>query len=326
VAPFFLLTVVAVMAACSGSAATNGPAYPLPADQGNGGQAQAVPAASAGSGTQFGSSDSTSSGGLRTDQNGQPLYDINQANLLIIKTGSMDLQVAGIDDALSAATTKIAALGGYTSGSQRSGDGGTATAQATFRIPAQNWDQALVAIRAIGLKVLNEQSQTDDVTGQVVDLGARITNLQATESALQAIMAKADKISDVLAVQAQLTDVRGQIEQAQAEENHLQQQAAYSTLTVNFSLKEVAVETATKQFDPNHEVDQASASLVSILQGLATAGIWFGIVWLPILIAVSILAAIVIFVLRRFGVGRQSDPFEPPTPDVSATGGDAAAA
>ena len=252
-----------------------------------------------------------------------PLADINQANLLIIKTGSLDLQVAAIDDALAAASSKIGALGGYASGSQRSGDGEAASAQVTYRIPAARWDEALVAMRAIGVKVLGEQSQTQDVTGQVVDLGARITNLQATESALQAIMAKAQKISDVLAVQAQLTDVRGQIEQATAERKHLQEQAAFSTLTVNYSLKEVAVETTAKQFDPNAEVDQASASLVGVLQGLATAGIWFGIVWLPILLALSIVGAIVVFIARRVVRMRPGGPPVIPGagPDVPAEAG-----
>ena len=36
---------------------------------------------------------------------------------------------------------------------------------------------------------------TEEVTGKVIDLGARITNLRATEAALQAIMARATKIS-----------------------------------------------------------------------------------------------------------------------------------
>ena len=50
------------------------------------------------------------------------------------------------------------------------------------------------------------------MTGQVVDLEARIRNLRASETALQGIAAKAIKISDVLEVQAQLTAVRGEIE------------------------------------------------------------------------------------------------------------------
>lgn len=240
-----------------------------------------------------------------TDQN---QYDVNQANLLIIKTGNLDLQVAGLDAALASASQKITALGGYASGSERKGDGDSANAQVTYRIPAARWDEALVALRALSIKVLGEQSQTQDVTGQVVDLGARITNLQATEQALQGIMKQATKIADVLAVQQQLTDVRGQIEELTAQRKHLTEQAAFSTLAVNYSLKEQAVETTAKKFDPGSEVDRASASLVDVLQAVATAGIWFGIVWLPILIVLGILGSIGLFVARRVFRGRPGGP------------------
>ena len=238
----------------------------------------------------------SASGGSGSDSQ---QYDPQDPNLLIIKTGQLDLQVRDLEASLAAASQKISALGGYVSGSQRQGDTEQATASVTYRIPAAHWDEALVALRGLASKVLGEQSQTQDVTGQVVDLGARITNLQATERALQGIMSQATKIADVLAVQAQLTDVRGQIEQLTAERKHLQEQAAFSTLTVNFGLKEQAVLATSKKFDPTSEVDRASASLVDLIQSVATAGIWIGIVWLPILIVLLVLALIVRFVLRR---------------------------
>src|SRR5947199_24090 len=96
---------------------------------------------------------------------------------------------------------------------------------------------APAALRGLADKVLTERSSTEDVTGQVVDLGARIKNLEATERALQAIMDRATEIKDVLSVQAELTKVRGQIEEMTAEKGHLVEQAAMSTLTVTFSLK-----------------------------------------------------------------------------------------
>jgi hypothetical protein len=239
-------------------------------------------------------------------------YDVSRPDLLIIKTGTLSLEVAAIDDALAGASGKIAALGGYVSGSDRKGDGDQVVATVTYRIPAAQWDQVLVALRGLATKVLAEQSQTQDVTSDVLDLGARITNLQATEAALQAIMAKATKIEDVLAVQGQLTDVRGQIEQLSTQKKHLQDQAAFSTLTVAYSLKPApAVETSQKNFDPGHEVDQASASLVDVLQAVATAGIWFGIVWLPVLFALAIVLGIVLLVLRRVLPPRRA-PVMPP--------------
>jgi hypothetical protein len=277
-----------IVAACGGAAglggapaASSGPAFPNPAD---------------------GERNASGDGDGQDDGNGggRDVSHFAPIDLLIIKNGSLVLQVGDIDAGLTAATDRIKALGGYVSGSRRSGDGEFDQATITFRIPAAKWDDALVGLRGIATKVLGEDSTTEDVTTQVVDLAARIKNLQATEQALQGIMERAVEIKDVLAVQAELTTVRAQIEQMTAEKLNLEGLAAYSTLAVTFSLKPDPVLTSQSQFDPKTQVDEAAASLVSILQGLATAGIWFGIVWLPILLGIGILVAIGLFIARRF--------------------------
>jgi hypothetical protein len=222
------------------------------------------------------------------------------ADLLIIKTGTLSLQVTGLDTAITAATQKITELGGYASASDRSGDGEDASASITFRIPAARWEEALAGLRGIADKVLAEKSSTEDVTGQVIDLGARIKNLEATERALQAIMDRATEIKDVLTVQSELTKVRGEIEEMAAQKGHLEEQAAMSTLTVSFGLKPNPVQLEQQGFDPTAEAEQASASLVSVLQGVATAGIWFAIVWLPILLFLALVGGIGLVIARRF--------------------------
>ena len=220
-------------------------------------------------------------------------------DLLIIKTGNMTLQVAGMEAAIDAATRQIDALGGYASASERYGEDENEYATITFRIPAARWEDALTGLRGLAEKVLDERTGTQDVTDQVVDLGARITNLRATETALQGIMTKATQIKDVLAVQAELTQVRGEIERLTAEKGNLEAQAAMSTLAVSFALKPDPIQVETQGFDPGSEVEQASASLVGMLQGLATAGIWFAIVWIPILVVLAIAIAIALWVWRR---------------------------
>ena len=143
-----------------------------------------------------------------TDEAGNRLvFGAARPDLLVIKTGMLELQVRDVQATIAAAAEKVAALGGYVSGSEQSGAGADAdvTATITYRIPAVAWDDALVGLRSLAIKVVFEKTQTEDVTGQVVDLSARIANLQATETALQGIMTQAVKISDVLEVQAELT-------------------------------------------------------------------------------------------------------------------------
>lgn len=295
-----ILLIAMVVAGCGASAGSAGRPVGLAPD--SGGQQNPNPPA-------FGSEDGE--GGETRD-----LYANGQADLLIIKTGSLVLQVSGIDAAITAATQQLTALGGYVSGSERSGDQEFDQATITFRVPAGSWDQALAGLRGLATKVLGERAVTEDVTSQVVDLGARIRNLETTELALQGIMDRAVDIEDVLAVQAELTSVRGQIEQLTAQKTHLEAQAAMSTLSVTFSLKPDPVLASTEQFDPASQVDQAAASLVGVLQAIATAGIWFAIVWLPILLGLAVIAGIGALLLRRFR--RSGSPATPVAPSAES--------
>ena len=98
-------------------------------------------------------------------------------------------------------------------------------------------------------------------------------------------------------LQDELTTVRGRIEELSAQEAHLESQATLSTLTVTFTLKPApSVVTQQAGYDPTVEVDRASARLVHVLQKLTTVAIWFGIVWLPILIALAIAGTIAVVI------------------------------
>ena len=292
-----LLVVAALVVGCSGSASNplstvGGPVTGQPAEA-----PAAMPSAAA---------LSTRDGAFGAANGGTGTTGTTQATTpdgsgpLIVRTGQLDLQVADIEAAIHAAETAITAVGGYVSGSQRSGDADKATAIVMFRIPAARWTDALDALRKLGTKVLGEQTSSQEVTAQVVDLGARLANLRVTETALQGIMDKATKIPDVLAVQEQLTGVRQQIEELTAQKQTLENQAALASLTVSFAPPPaVAVTQVREGWDPAREVDQAAAALVGLGQGLAGAGIWLLIVWLPILLIVGLIALVALVVLRR---------------------------
>jgi hypothetical protein len=223
----------------------------------------------------------------------------------IIRTGTIELEVTDVPTALVTARDGIRAMGGYVGASQTQNVDDRPMATITYRIPAARWEDALDLLRRLnGLtsKVVTEQTQAVEVTGQVVDLQARIKNLRASEAALQQIATGTTKISDVLEVQQQLTNVRGQIEQLSAALADLQDRAGFATLTATFSVPVVAVDVATKGWEPAVVVDEATASLVNVLQALTTAGIWFAIVWLPMLLILGAIVALVIWVGRRVGL------------------------
>ena len=247
----------------------------------------------------------------------------------IIRTGTIDLEVKDVPSAIRIARDAIVGLGGYVGASNTSNYDDQPRAQITYRIPTDSWEAALDVLRTLNgqtTKVVTEQTEAIDVTGQVIDIEARIRNLRASETALQRIAADAVRVSDVLEVEARLTEVRGQIEQLTAQLEGLNDRAAYATLSASFTTPVIAVEAASKDWQPSATVDEAAASLISILQGLASAGIWFLIVWVPVLLVLGVLVAIGIWIARRLGVGRRRDQGLPPPPPALpdaplATGG-----
>jgi hypothetical protein len=299
------LTAVVAVACASGTAAS-----PAPAAAGGagapalGGQEAPAAAPSAGPAQSNGGTDAAFNDGAR-----------------IIRTGQLQLEVADVNKALLTARSAIQGIGGYIGASQQYQDGEDTVATVTYRIPADKWETALDALRKLGHEV-TENTSSSDVTGQIVDLDARIRNLKASEAALVGYMSKATKVSDVLDIESRLSDVRGQIEQLSAQKANLDDQVSYATLAVTFGVNVPAVQAAAATWDPGGEADRAGATLVGFLEGLVTAGIWFGIVWLPILLLLAVVAGVVFGVGRRFGLFRRSPgaPPVPPMPPAPAEG------
>ena len=222
----------------------------------------------------------------------------------IVKTGEVTLEVENVGEALGRVRAMSVELGGYVGGSQA----GTLEDRATLtiRIPAATFEDALARLHEMGAEVVAEATREQDVTSQVVDLGARIENLRASEASYRELVARAERVEDILAVQSRLDDVRGQIEQLQAQLDALEGQAALSTLTVTLVPRPTPVTTTTEAWDPAAQLDRALASLVGIGQGLLDGLIWFVVVWLPILLVLVLLGLIalrgVLEVRRRMPV------------------------
>ena len=312
IVPFLILAVLSVaLGACAGSAAST------PAARGAA-EAPALPAATVGPAGAGGATGGATTGGTGSGSGTGQEAIVDDTK--IVRTGSLQLTVKDTEAALGAARDAIRGLGGYIGASQQQRKDDSIVATVTYRIPVARWEDALAAIRRLGTEVA-EQTDATEVTGQLVDLDARIRNLKASETALVGYAQNAPKVSDLLEIQARLTDTRGEIERLTAQQATLADQAALATLTVTFGTEVVAVTEAAAKWDPAAEVDRASATLISVGQGLASFLIVFAIVWLPILAGLAIVAAIGLAVARRLGWRRPSGlpPFDPtigppPTP------------
>lgn len=231
----------------------------------------------------------------------------------IIKTGEISIEVERVATTLARVRTLAIELGGYVGDSQAGTLDQSATL--TLRIPANRFGDALTALRELDGEVISEATREQDVTTQVVDLEARIANLEASEASYRILLERAERIDDVLAVQSRLDEVRGQIEQLKAQLENVTGQADLSTLTVTLIPRAQPVEAQAETWDPGAELGRAIASLVGMGQGIASGLIWFVVVWLPILLILALFALLalrgVLEVRRRVPIAAAVSGDEP---------------
>jgi hypothetical protein len=311
VLPFLVVAAVAV--ACSSGAAS----APYISSGGAAPAASAAPAAPAGGtgndGESTGNGSNQGSGGGSGPGGGNPGDQVAVfEDQKIVRTGSLQLTVKDVTTALTSARDGIRSIGGYIGGSQQERNGDSVVASVTYRIPVARWEDALDTLRNLGTEV-GEKTDAVEITGEIVDLQARIRNLKASEAALVGYAQQAPKVTDLLEVESRLTDTRGQIERLSAQEAQLQDQAAFATLTVTFGTEVVAVTEAAAKWDPASEVDRASATLIGMGQAVLSFAIVFVIVWVPLLLSLGLVAAVGIWVARRLG-WRRPDRYPPLSP------------
>jgi hypothetical protein len=156
----------------------------------------------------------------------------------IEQTGTLDVEVKKGDLArtMTGLTNLAGAVGGFVANSQSQNGtgGGNAYGTITMEVPVNDFAAVLKSAERYG-KTSNVSTSATDVTGQYVDLQARLTALQDSRQQYLTILAKATSIGDILSVQEQLDGIQQQIEQLQSQLQLLTSQTSYSKVTVTVS-------------------------------------------------------------------------------------------
>ena len=160
----------------------------------------------------------------------------------IIKEGTVTIEVdeGGYLTAYERVVEAARRLGGAVSAStSRTDDLGRTSGSVTVRVPVEAYEDLLVGVGRVG-DLRGQDIRSEDVTGQVVDLQARIRHLQAQEAFYLDLLDDAQDVSDAMRIQEQMGAIQQQIEQLRGRRDLLEDRAAYSTLTVE--LVEVGAE------------------------------------------------------------------------------------
>ncbi|HEY4740486.1 MAG TPA: DUF4349 domain-containing protein [Candidatus Acidoferrales bacterium] len=153
---------------------------------------------------------------------------------MIARSASMNLVVAKLEPVRDELERILKRHNGYAGEMTVDNTHGTAPSlEAELRVPTSQLDNVLSELRTLG-KVESETQSGDDVQERHVDLDARLHNARETEQRLiEVLRQRTGKVSDILQVEEQISQTRGEIERMEAELATLDKRVALASIKLH---------------------------------------------------------------------------------------------
>ena len=217
----------------------------------------------------------------------------------IIRTGTVELQVADYEPARAALEAMVKAAGGFVDSTQvHHYEGASTRATLVLRIPGDGYGPLVHRLGEIGV-VVSEATDASDITEQYVDLAARLGNAKRLEQRMLELAAtRTGRLSDVLEVERELGRIRAEVEQMEGHLRLWDHQVSLSTLTVTLTTKVPAL-AAVPEPGVGTRVSGGFGQSLATLEEAATSALVFAIAALPWLLIGAPFALLLRRWLRR---------------------------
>ncbi|MFI1525266.1 DUF4349 domain-containing protein [Streptomyces griseus] len=237
----------------------------------------------------------------------------------VIRTATLSVEVRSVPKAVAAARAVAEGAGGLvaTENTERLDDT-YETSHLVLRVPQDRFQEVLRELAGSG-KLLSRTSNAKDVTDQVVDVESRTATQRASVARVRELMDRAEKISDVVALEGELSSRQSDLESLLAQQSSLKDRTSLATITVDLTPPD-APDADGREEDPGF-LDALGGgwdAFVTMLRWIAVA---FGAAF-PFLLTAALLALLVRRVLRARRAARGTVP----AVTAPATGKDGASA
>jgi hypothetical protein len=189
----------------------------------------------------------------------------------IVKAAELGVRAEDVRESAEEAQRAVASYGGTVLSSRVSRGDGSVYADLVLSVPSPDFEAALEELRDLGKEVTTDAVSGEDVTEEFVDLESRERNLLAAEESLLGLYDKAESVGDTLAVERELTNIRGQIEEVQGRIKYLEQRTAYSRITLDIEPVAPPPRPPEPAWNPANVAAEAWGASLAVLQAIATA-------------------------------------------------------
>jgi len=233
-----------------------------------------------------------------------------QAQRKLTRQADLSLTVRSVDRAAAEIRSITAAAKGVIMSEQISADpqpvdgAGPATASTgtlTISVPAETLDATLDQLGRLGT-VVSLSTNTADVTASYVDTQSRLATMRASIDRVRALMSRATRIGDIVALESELSSREADLESLQAQLNALDSAVAMSPVSIRLSTTPPKAVAASSGFVDGLKAgwDAFVSTGTVLLTALGAA--------LPFLLVVALLGWPVVLWLRRRRASRLAAP------------------
>ena len=255
-------------------------------------------------------SSASSTGELEAGGSANPASSVIGRRQILIAT--LDIETDDVSRRFEDVGNIAAQHGGFVASSTFGNRTETASGSLTIRVPAENYQRAIVDLRKLG-EVKGVDQGGSDVTEEFTDLESRLRGLRAVEAQYLEFLSRAGTIDEVLNVQDRVNGVRVEIEQVQGRTNLLSNQTDFATITVHLvppivALDETSTSGGTSPFEAMVNGWEASLAVLTGMATVVLAVLAFSWWLIPIWILVGY------FVRRQMRIerSRQAPTVQPP--------------
>ena len=219
----------------------------------------------------------------------------------LIKRVNMDAETEDLEALLPQLLQEISALNGYVESQEIYNGSSYASyryrnARLTIRVPAENLEGLVAQVKGAS-NVVSYNESVEDVTLTYVDMETRILVLETERDRLLELMEQAETMSDLLEIEARLTDVRGTLESINSQLKVLQNQVSYAT--IELYINQVKAYTEVEEQTVWQRIASGfKKNLQNMGEDLVDFFVW-AVTYSPQLILWAGIIVVVVIVLRR---------------------------
>lgn len=158
----------------------------------------------------------------------------------VIRTATLSVQVKDVPRAVAAARAVAEDAGGVVAKEDTERlDDDHDVSTVVLRVPQEAYDASLRALAGAGT-LLSRTTSAKDVTDQVVDVESRIATQRTSVARVRKLMDRAERISDVVALEGELSSRQAELESLLSRQASLKDRTTLATITLELTEPDAA--------------------------------------------------------------------------------------